>query len=224
MSDDQSEGSADTVDIQYARDKRLMVLTGNVKLTLKPRKAGAAGSSGKSPEEAAGSAEAKATQAPPASGTSQQGGAASERSDDEARLRDYPIEVACDRVEYEYARDKRHAILTGGFRAVQKLKDYTRTLTADRAEWFGREERVVLKGPVKLEDTKGRKGETPEDVTVFMREGKEGVKLRKGTYTMPVEEEGATPPAEPPVRQTPPPGTDAGPPRDRPDRGRGPAA
>jgi len=211
MSDDQSEGTAEKVDIQYAREKRLMILTGKVALTLKPRNDGAARTSGKPAAGGDGGASSTATQAPPGSATPDSGASASARSDDEARLRDYPIEVTCDRVEYEYARDKRHAVLTGGFRAVQKLKDYTRTLTAEQAEWFGREERVVLKGPVKLEDTKGRKGESPEDVTVFTREGKEGIRLRKGTYTMPVEEEGAAPPAQPPDRQTPPQGPERGP-------------
>lgn len=185
LSDERTEGTADLVEIDYRRDRRLMVLTGNVRLVLKPRsrdegkkespKANGDGS-------ASGNDEGKQTagQTPP------------EENDEEsptAGIRNYPIEVTCDRVEYHYARDKRHAILTGNFKAVQKLKDHTRTLIAEKAEWFGLEERVLLRGPVKFEDTKGRKGETPEDVEIFTQEGKEGIKLRKGTYTMPVEED-----------------------------------
>lgn len=186
MSDEQTEGTAERVEIDYRRERRLMVLTGNVRLTLKPKKTGTATApaGGGSPAATDQSTKPQEAQNSPTA-----------EEDATAGLRDYPIEVTCDRVEYEYARDKRHAVLTGNFRAVQKLKDYTRTLTAERAEWFGREERVVLKGPVKLEDTKGRKGETPEDVEVFTKEGKEGIKLRKGTYTMPVEEGSEAPAA-----------------------------
>jgi len=209
MSDEKTEGTADLVEIDYRKEKRLMVLTGHVRLVLKPRN---------KPAEAA-PAEGKTEPGTPAKGSPTNGNQAGQptgTSDDEdirASLREYPIEVTCDRVEYEYARDKRHSVLTGNFRAVQKLKDHTRTLTAERAEWFGLEERVVLKGPVKLEDTKGRKGETPEDVEIFTQEGKEGLKLRKGSYTMPVEEEGegaAPPPSESKPTETKPPETKPG--------------
>lgn len=184
MKDERTEGTADQVEIDYAAKRRLMVLTGNVKLVLKPRRQ----QSETGPSGGNGEAESKETTP-----------AEDEENNPLAGVRDYPIEVTCDRAEYEYARDKRHAVLTGNFRAVQKLRDFTRTLTAEKAEWFGREERLVLRGPVKLEDTKGRKGETPEDVEIFTAEGKEGIKLRKGTYVMPVEErsETAAPPAEP---------------------------
>lgn len=192
FADDQAEGTAERVDIEYMKSKRLMVLTGNVRLTLKARK----------PE-------------PPkpgqASTATQPAGGAERPKSDEGALRDYPIEVTCDRAEYEYAKDKRHAILTGNLRAVQKLKDYTRTLTAPKAEWFGKDERVVLTGPAKVEDTKGRKGETPEDVTIHTREGHEGIKLRKGVYTMPADEDDQ-PASKPPERQSPPPDTGARPP------------
>lgn len=203
MSDDRTEGTADRVDIEYQRDKRLMVLTGNVKLTLKPKKSGEATSADKE-NAGQGGASSKSTAT-----DSQTVAGSGDTSDESAHLRDYPIEVTCDRVEYEYARDKRHAVLTGNFRAVQKLKDYTRTLLAERAEWFGREERVVLKGPVKLEDTKGRKGESPEDVEVFTREGKEGIRLKKGVYSMPVEENEG-PSASPAERPTLPERKDSG--------------
>jgi lipopolysaccharide export system protein LptA len=177
FSDDQADGTAERADIEYAKSRRLMVLTGNVRLNLKAR---------------------KAAEGP--------GGAASRAagSDGDGGLREQPIEITCDRLEYEYAKDKRRAVLTGNLRAVQKLKDHTRTLTAARAEWFGKEERVTLAGPVRVEDTKGRKGETPEDVTILTREGNESIKLRKGVYTMPADED-QKPDQKPPERDAPPP-------------------
>lgn len=181
MSDDQADGTAEQADIEYARSKKLIVLTGKVVLTLKPRKP--ASKDQPSAENAANGAADKAS--------------------DEPGLRDYPIEVTCDRVEYSYARAKRHAVLTGNLRAVQKLKDHTRTLTADRAEWFGAEEKAILYGPVRVEDTKGRKGETPEDVIIHTREGQESIKMRKGVYTMPMEDEDK-PQQQPPDRTQPP--------------------
>jgi lipopolysaccharide export system protein LptA len=179
MTDEQADGTADQVDIEYMKAKRLMVLTGNVRLTLKPRKKTVAKDGAETP---GGGQTASGSETKP------------ETSD----IREYPIEVTCDRVEYEYARSKRHAVLTGRLRATQKLKDYTRTLTAERAEWFGPDEKVVLTGPVRVEDTKGRKGESPEDVIVYTREGQEAIKLRKGTYTMPIEDEDRPQQGQPP--------------------------
>jgi lipopolysaccharide export system protein LptA len=197
LSDERVEGTADQADIDYHRDKRVIVLTGNVKLTLKPRKGQTEAPAPGSLPPTAGDGKSGAPQPEGKNGQNAAQSSAAQSGDDNNELSDvrsYPIEVTCDRVEYEYARDKRHAVLTGSFRGVQKLKDYTRTFTAEHAEWFGREERVVLKGPVHLEDTKGRKGETPEDVELFTTEGKEAIRLKKGVYTMPVEEEGAPPP------------------------------
>lgn len=199
MSDDQAEGTADKADIEYGRGKRLMILTGHVQLTLKPRKDAESGSA-----QSAGSNEAQAADGSGRQTVAKTDGVTREE-DETAGLREYPIEVTCDRVEYQYARDKRHAVLTGSFRAVQKLKDYTRTLVAERAEWFGNEERIVLSGPVRLEDTKGRKGETPEDVTIYTRKGQESIKLRKGTYSIPAEDD-ETPTTTPPDRVPPRPG------------------
>lgn len=187
ISDDKTDGSADRVDIDYAKSKRTMVLTGNIQITLKPSK----------PAAKTGSS------SPAAGGSSSDGKQEPASNDPTAEARQYPIEVTCERVEYEYARDKKHATMTGSFRAVQKLKDHTRTLTADRAEWFGREDKAILKGPVRLEDTKGRKGETDEDVVIYTKEGQEAIKLRKGVYTMPIEDEDSPGQAAPPEKGLP---------------------
>ncbi len=183
MSDEQADGTADRADIQYAKSKRLLVLTGNVRMVLKPRK-------GEQPKIDA-----------PRDGAGKQEG-----DSDVGEARRYPIEATCDRVDYEYSKDRRHAVLSGNFRAVQKLKDYSRTLTAERAEWFGLEDRVVISGPARVEDTKGRKGETPDDVVIYTREGQEGIRIRKGVYSMPIEDDDK-PAAKPPAKETPPPDT-----------------
>ena len=182
VTDEQADASADRADIMYARSKRQLVLSGNVRITLKPRKG-----------------ETSASGAPRDAEREQDG------SSDIAEARRYPIEVTCDRVDYEYAKDRRHAVLTGNFRAVQKMKDYTRTLTAERAEWFGLEDKVVISGPAHVEDTKGRKGQTTEEVVISTREGQEGIQIRKGVYSIPIEDDDQ-PSAKPPDKETPPPG------------------
>ncbi|NLH99582.1 MAG: hypothetical protein GX446_08820, partial [Chthonomonadales bacterium] len=46
-------------------------------------------------------------------------------------------------------------------------------------------------------------GETPEDVIIYTREGQESIKMRKGVYTMPMEDEDK-PAQQPPDRTQPP--------------------
>jgi hypothetical protein len=106
-----------------------------------------------------------------------------------ARLRRYPVVVRCARAEYLYARDRKRGTLSGGIDAVQTLPDNERRLAAPSAEWFGLEDRLVLKGPVRFEDRKGRKAETEQDVEVLTKEGAEGVRMRQSRYWVPVDDE-----------------------------------
>ncbi len=73
---------------------------------------------------------------------------------------------------------------------VQKLSDKTRTLTAQHAEWFGREEKIVLYPPVHFEDTKGSSGDATGEVEVFTKEGDERyITKQSGTIQFRVDDE-----------------------------------
>src|SRR5207245_8558918 len=91
--------------------------------------------------------------------------------DDSAR--NPTVLVTCDKAEYYYSKDKKHGFLTGSFKVVQKLSKVTRTLTADHAEWFGKEEKIVLFPPVHFEDSDGSTGEPRGEVTIYTKEGEE---------------------------------------------------
>lgn len=178
MSDPQADATATTADIFYAKAKKLIVLTGNVRIVLKPkRKETEDTTTGSAPPTAQGG---KAAAQPKESAEDETTGSA----------RRFPIDITCDKVEYQYAKEKKQAILTGNFRAVQKVDGVTRTITAAYAEWFGNEDRVLLHGPVRFEDTKGRITETKVDVTIFTKEGNERLSVPgPGTAQFPAEEE-----------------------------------
>lgn len=149
MTDPKADATGKKVVIYYAKSKKLMVITNGVEITIKPKKEDQTPSKGQ-PEVR------------PASLQEKKEGAA----DDEESPRKYPALVTCDKLEYEYAKDKKHGVLTGHFKVVQKLKDNTRTVTADHAEWFGRDEKIVLYPPVHWEDTKGNSGDNEGQVTI----------------------------------------------------------
>lgn len=187
LKDPQADGSADTALVFYARSKRLLVLTGRVQLTIKPRK---------EQKEAAPAAvsiqNGKAQVAPPP------------EEEDKESPRKYPAVVTCDRAEYHYDRDVKYALLTGHFKVTQTLPEKTRTLTADHAEWWGKEERVLLHGPVHIEDTKGMNGDTAGDVTLYTTEGDERIIMPRGTIRMPVEDTEETEGPAAPAGSAPP--------------------
>ena len=79
------------------------------------------------------------------------------------------------------------------FKVVQKLSDKTRTLTANHAEWFGLEDKVVLHGPVHVEDTKGLKADTKDEVVLFVKEGQERMLMKGGTATLPQDDDDEKP-------------------------------
>ncbi|MGC8667371.1 MAG: hypothetical protein ACP5VE_04540 [Chthonomonadales bacterium] len=172
LKDPQADGTADTAQVFYARSKRLVVLTGRVQITIKPRK--------------------EQKEAPAPAQVSIRNGKAevpqTPDEEDKDSPRKYPAVVTCDRAEYHYDRNVKYALLTGHFKVTQALPDKVRTLTADHAEWWGKEERVLLHGPVHIEDTKGMNGDTAGDVTLYTTEGDERIIMRKGTIRMPVED------------------------------------
>jgi hypothetical protein len=191
VTDKQADVTGEKAVVYFARSKRLAVVTGNVVILVKPKKddaqpaAPAAPSTGPAPVSFQNG---KPTVEPK---TGQEDESASD-------ARKHPSTITCDKLEYEYAKSKKHAILTGHFKVVQKLSDRTRTLTADHADWYGLEDRLVLHPPVLSEDTKGQSGSSKEDdVIVFTKEGSEGVIMKKGTAIIKVDEDQddtATPP------------------------------
>ncbi len=220
MTDPQADATATEAEIQYAKDKKLVIMTGAVHVTLKPKEKEAPAAGGSPAPAPAAPGAAKATE--PA-----KKGEPGKDGETAAEARRHPVDVTCERLEYSYARTVKHAVLTGSFKAVQKLSDKTRTLYAEKAEWFGVEEKVILRGPVHWEDTKGQKGDTNNDVTIYTKEGDERLQTKGGKITMPVDDEeekpaagaggekgkmapppeqGGAPPAEPGKDKTPPPG------------------
>lgn len=176
IADKDLDGAAARADVEYARSRKVIALSGPVHAVIKPR---------------ADPAGEKPTARP---------GESADLETERASVRRNPINVDCDRLVYAYARDKKHATLSGNLRAVQKLEGNERILTAASAEWFGLEDRLVLKAPVRFEDKKGRKGESDEDVEIGTREGHESLHMRKGKFQLPMDDDEpatAAPPQKP---------------------------
>lgn len=162
ISNPQADVSGDNGTVDYTTQARTATLSGNVVMTIKPKKEN----------------ETKAKQPTPSSG-----------SNDNARIRNYPLEVHCDKIVYEYGKDKKHALLTGDFHIIQKLPDKIRNLTADHAEWIGLEDKVILYPPVHVQDDKGFQGDTNEQVVILTGKGNDTIKLGKGKAIIPIKEE-----------------------------------
>ncbi len=107
----------------------------------------------------------------------------------------YPIDATCNEIEYFYRR--KVAYLRGNIKAVQQLPEgRTRTLTADEAEYDQKNERLILKGKVTLDEPDRIRLETTLAI-VSLVEGEETVELPQGAtgvfyYTE--EDEEASPP------------------------------
>lgn len=192
IEDEQADAVGDLVEIEYAKKKQTLVLTGSVKVVLKPKKekegavgsipvAQAPGASAAAPAPAAVPGKAPGDPARPAGPDDAKGGTGESRR--------HPIDVTCEKLSYQYGKEQRHGVLTGNVVAVQKLSDCTRTITAPAAEWFGLEDRVLLRGPVRFSDTKGREGKTDKDVEISTKEGAETLKMKSAVYRLPVDED-----------------------------------
>ncbi len=179
MIDPQADATGDKALIYYAKSKKLLILTGGVQITIKPRD-----EEQTQPAAAPGPAPVS-VQAGKA--TVQQPGTEEKPADDDSP-RKHPTVVTCDKVEYQYGKDKKHAILSGHFKAVQTLKGNVRTLTADHGEWFGLEDRLVLYPPVHFEDTKGMIGDPKGEVTIHTKKGDEWIKTGPGEVSFPSSE------------------------------------
>lgn len=181
LTDPEADGTCEKGEIYWAKSKRLVILTGNVTITVKPKQEKTQQAPEKQPSGPAPIAiqngKAQVQSAPPPD------------EDEENAPRKHPAVITCDKVEYQYAKDKKYGKLTGHFKVVQKLKDRTRTITAEHAEWFGLEERLVLHPPVKFEDSKGDSGQSEGIVQVFTKEGDERIITKEMALRIRVEED-----------------------------------
>ena len=191
VTDKQADITGEKCVTHFAKSKRLAVVTGNVVIQVKPKK-----------DKDAPAAPApvslnngKATLQEPSPSPGDEGASSARKN---------PATITCDKLEYQYAKDKKHALLTGNFKVVQKLADKTRTLTAEHAEWLGLEEKLILYPPVHAEDTKGMIADSMDIVTVLTKEGVEGISMKKGTAVVVVPDDDDDPPTKPTPANTPP--------------------
>lgn len=179
MTDPQADATGIKATIDWSKDKRLVIIDGGVTITVKPRRSA---EDTPAPSAPAGVENRKSkTENSPMPVQLKDGKAVveSDKPKEDDSPRKHPVVITCDKLEYSYAKSKKHALLTGNFKAVQTLTEKTRTVTAHHAEWFGTEERLVLFPPVHFEDTKGTKGEgdPTKTVTIYTKEGDERIEL-----------------------------------------------
>lgn len=93
------------------------------------------------------------------------------------------VRLTCEKIEYFY-KEKR-AVIPCPVKIVQK----TRTVTADSAEYFGKEEIVRLVGNVKGNDEKDRHSFAAPKVTISLKENDEWIEAEKATGSFYVKEE-----------------------------------
>lgn len=134
-----------------------------------------------------------------------------ETQDNKAKERNQGLTITCDYVD-DYFK-KEYTILKGHVIFKQRItkKDGTtleRTLTAEHAEYWGKEDRLLLFSPVAAEDSDGQTMKFEKDVTVGTKEGAETLKTdgRVIIHSKVKEEEedeedkGATPTNPPPKK------------------------
>jgi hypothetical protein len=186
VTDKQADVTGEKVRVYFAKSKRLAVLTGNVVIQVKPK------SEQKDPTATPVSTMPIAFQ----NGKPTVAKPETDEEDSAESARKHPATITCDKVEYEYGKDKKHAVLTGNFKIVQKFPDHTRTVYSEHAEYFGLEDKVILHAPVRWEDTKNnQKGSTPDKVEVFTKENDERIKATNFEITQEVEDEDEKTPA-----------------------------
>lgn len=166
MKDPRAELTGDKLEA-WLDEKRAM-LTGNVRLLVKPKENGE--------QKPAGDKKPETGTQPP---------------DEEEKftlenVKKYPIVITCDEIEYFYR--KKTANLKGNLKATQTLKNgKIRTLTAQKAEYDQKKEILTLTGNVTIEFEKG-KLLTPK-VVVSVKEGDEWFEADPGSGIITVDEE-----------------------------------
>jgi lipopolysaccharide assembly outer membrane protein LptD (OstA) len=101
-----------------------------------------------------------------------------------------PVTVTCDTIEYLYKQ--KQATASGHLNMLQK----DRTMTADKAVYMVKDERMTLTGNVRGSDQKGQTMSSGGKVTVSLKEGDEWMEIEQaaGTFKVKSEEE-VVPPA-----------------------------
>lgn len=108
----------------------------------------------------------------------------------------YPIDAECAEIDYYYR--KKVAYLRGGVKAVQQVENRTRTLTADSAEYDQKNEQLILRGNVVLDDPE-RFRITTQLLIVSTKEDQDEFRMPEGGSGIIYynEEEGAEPETPP---------------------------
>jgi len=100
-----------------------------------------------------------------------------------------PVTVTCDTLEYLYKQ--KQATAAGHLKMLQK----DRTITADKAVYLVKDERMTLTGAVQGSDEKGQTMSAGGKVTISLKEGDEWMEMEQasGTFKVKSEEETETP-------------------------------
>lgn len=176
LSDEELDINADKMSMD--RKKQVAVLTGGLKIVVKPKKAE--------------KTEPPPSQPPPATG-----------SDSANEARKKPITITADKLEYYFGK-KRVAILAGNVSAKQELEEgHWRMATAESAHYDRDTERMVLTGAIVLKDDRGSIIR-PKYLTIVTKEGEEKVEMLAPTGSIHLDEEETKPEDENKDAVTPP--------------------
>lgn len=190
LTDPKVEITAKKVQIDYATDKQLAILTGSVQVTIKPSEAGNATSGNRTPSPSEPSAAKVDNSSSGADNTEPKSQATNGHENRVAEARKYPAIVTCDQLDYLY--HKKQATLTGHLNFEQKLPDLTRHMTADKAVYDADAEVITLYGNVKGDDSKGQTMSSPGPVKVSVKRGDEWVEMPSGSFHFLVPEQNRT--------------------------------
>ncbi|MCS6777371.1 MAG: hypothetical protein RMJ43_11890 [Chloroherpetonaceae bacterium] len=159
MEDPKYRITGDRAEVNHAKDQKIAVITGNVQIVIKPKE---------QPADAGNAGNADLGEARRAGGV-----------------------IRCDRVETRYKRE--FSRLSGNLVFQQTIlrngRKIERTLTAQRAEYDGKAEKLTLFPPVKGHDTDGQRMEFDDVVYVGTKEGAETLESRRGKFLFLIEEE-----------------------------------
>ncbi len=180
LTDPKVEITADKVQINYAKDKQLAVLTGNVRINVKPSESGNATTSQSIPSISGKSAAKVENNTSGVDKTEPTSHSANGHENRISEARKYPAIITCDQLDYLY--HKKQATLTGHLNFEQKLPGVTRHLTADKAVYDADAEVVTLYGNVKGDDSKGQTMSSPGPVKVSVKQGDEWIEMPSGSF------------------------------------------
>ncbi len=143
-------------------DKKIIVVTGNVRIVAQKKKEGEKGEENQTADDTGGQETESASETPETSGPQKE--AEEENGDEEPdTLEGYAEKrtvITCDKVTYYYDEDVKKAIATGKVRAVQEDK----TVWAEKAVYEQIPDIVTLTGHVRFKRENGDEGRAPKAV------------------------------------------------------------